>query len=162
MKKIWLFFLIGFLLTGCSASETFETLGQIQHQPDHIPTMGSVQLSLPGSATEQTFGGSDTVYECAGYTLVLQTLSAGDFDRTVHTLSGFSMEKLTVMESAIEKGKRYDWVWTAAGESGDVVCRASVLDDGNYHYCIYTLAPAQSAGNLAEEWNVLFASFSLD
>lgn len=162
MKKIWLLFIIGFLLTGCSSAETFETLGQIQHQSDHIPAMGSVQLSLPESAAEQTFGGTDTVYECAGYTLVLQTLAAGDFDRTIHTLSGFSAEKLTVMESTIEKGKRYDWVWTAAGESGDVVCRASVLDDGNYHYCIYALAPAQSAGSLMDEWNMLFASFCLD
>lgn len=162
MKNIFLFFLVGLLMTGCSAADTFETLGPIQHQPDALPTMASVQLSLPESASEQTFGGSpDTVYECAGYTLVLQTLAAGDFNRTVRTLSGFSPEKLTVMESTMEQGKRYDWVWTAVGESGDLVCRASVLDDGNYHYCIYTLAPAQSAGTLAEEWNTLFASFCL-
>lgn len=162
MKKILLLILVVFVMTGCSAAETFETLGQIQHQQDALPTMASIQLSLPESAAEQTFGGgSDTVYECEGYTLVLQTLVAGDFDRTVRTLSGFSPEKLTVMESMMEQGKRYDWVWTAAGESGDLVCRASVLDDGNYHYCIYTLAPAQSAGTLAEEWNTLFSSFCL-
>lgn len=163
MKKILLLFLVGFLLTGCSDAEVFETLGQIQHQPADLPTMASVQLSLPESAAEQTFGGgTDTVYECEGYTLVLQTLDAGNFDSTVRTISGFSPEKLTVMESTMEQGKRYDWIWTAVGENGDLVCRASVLDDGNYHYCIYTLAPAQSAGKLAEEWNILFTSFRLD
>lgn len=161
MKKMLLLCMIGFLLTGCASAETFETLGQIQHQQDDTPAIASVQLSLPETAAKQTFGGSDTVYECAGYTLVLQTLAGGDFNRTVCSLSGFSPEKLTVMESEAELGKRYDWVWTAAGESGDLVCRAAVLDDGNYHYCIYALAPAQSAGALTEEWNTLFASFCL-
>lgn len=162
MKKILLLIFVGLLMTGCSSADTFETLGQIQHHPDDTPTMASILLSLPDTAAEQTFGGGpDTVYECDGYTLVLQTLAAGDFSRTIRTICGFSPEKLTMMESSMEQGKRYDWVWTAAGENGDLVCRASVLDDGNYHYCIYTLAPAELAGTLAQEWNTLFSSFCL-
>lgn len=162
MKKLLLLLLLCPMLAGCSAADVFETLGPVQHQQDYTPVMANVQLSLPESAAAQTFGGgTDTMYDCEGYTLVMQTFSSGDFTGTVRSLSGFSPEKLTVMESRAGEVKRYDWVWTAAGEEGDMICRASVLDDGNYHYCLYTLAPAQSAGALTEEWNALFASFCL-
>lgn len=161
MKKLLLLVLLSAILTGCSAAPTFETLGQIQHQPEAAPMAADVQLALPASAALEVFGGTDKVYECDGYTLVLQTRASGDLSATVRSLSGFLPEKLTVMESAAENVRRYDWVWTAAGEGGDLICRASVLDDGNYHYCVYTMAPAQAAGKLTEEWNGLFASFRL-
>lgn len=163
MKKIALFLLIMCLMTGCGAAETFETIGPIQHQQTVVPSMANIQLSLPDAAAKQTFGSdADTIYECEGYTLVLQTIEGGDLHRTIRSLSGFEPEKLTIMESNIQQGKRYDWVWTAVGESGDMVCRASVLNDGNYHYCMYTVTSAQFAGDLRQEWNALFASFALE
>ncbi len=162
-KRLSIFLLFCVLLTGCSTTETFETLGPIQHQPEAAPAMASVQLALPESAAVEAFGGgSESVYDCDSYTLVLQTFLSGDLHSTVKSLSGFSPENLTVMESGFGEVMRYDWVWTAAGESGDMICRASVLDDGNYHYCISTLASAQDAGVLATEWNKLFSSFSLE
>jgi hypothetical protein len=48
------------------------------------------------------------------------------------------------------------------GESGQLVCRAAVLDDGNYHYCLTAVAPAANAGELSEQWNALFASLRLE
>lgn len=161
MRKLLLLLLISLMLAGCSAAETFETLGPVRHQPVDTPIMADVKLTLPQSAAAQAMGGSDTIYDCEGYMLVMQTFSSGDFKSTVRSLSGFSPEKLTVLESRTGETRRYDWVWTAAGEGGDMICRAAVLDDGNYHYCLCTLAPAQSAGALAEEWNNLFASFRL-
>ena len=161
MKKLMIFLLLTIILAGCAATPTFETLGQVQHQQTVTHPAAEVLLSLPEDAAAVTFGGSDTVYECNGYTLVLQTCSSGDLTATVQALSGFSPEKLTILESAAQTLRRYDWVWTAAGEGGDLLCRAAVLDDGNYHYCVYALAPAQNAGKLTEEWNELFASFRL-
>ena len=162
MRKIVLCFLVLLFLTGCGAEDVFETLGPVSHQPDQLPAMASLQLTLPETASLQTFGsGSDKLYECDGYTLVLQTLDGGDFARTVRTLSGFLPEKLTIMETTAQ-GRRYDWSWTAAGESGELICRAAVLDDGNYHYCLTVFAPASSGGALAAQWTALFASFGLD
>ncbi len=164
MKKCWcLIVLACLLLTACGSAETFETLGPVQHQPEAAPVLGSVVLSLPESAVAEVFGGTEeTVYDCGGYTLVLQTLSSGDFRSTMQSLSGFLPENSTVMESQTGNTKRYDWVWTAAGEEGELICRASVLDDGNYHYCITAMAPAQKAGALSEDWNRLFGSFALE
>lgn len=160
MKKVLLFFVCMLLLTGCAA-ETFETLGQIQHVQQSVPTMASVQLSLPESAVAQTFGSEDMMYDCDGYILLLQTFSSGDLTATAMALSGFSPERLTVIQTGSEGIKRYDWVWTAAGSEGDVLGRAAVLDDGNYHYCLCTIASASLSTDLAEEWGALFGSFVL-
>lgn len=162
MRKLILLLAAMLLLSGCAATETFETLGPILHQSEEFPAMATVELSLPDSASTQTFsGGTDVLYECDGYTLLRQTLSSGDLHSTIRTLSGFSPENLTVLESGDASVKRYDWVWTAMGDSGDLVCRAAVLDDGNYHYCICVMAPAADAGVLNPEWNRLFSSFRL-
>ena len=163
MRKIMTLLVFCSMLSACSKAETFETLGQIQHQQTLAPALATVQLSLPDSAAAQTFGsGMEGMYDCDGYTVLVQTFSSGDFTSTVQNLSGFSPDKLTVMESSVADVKRYDWVWTAAGEEGDMLCRASVLDDGNYHYCLCTVAPADQAGALSAEWSRLFGSFRLE
>lgn len=162
MKKMWVAAMLCLVLTGCGTVQTFETLGQIQHQTDEIPAMGTVSLTLPQSASKEALAsGDNTLYHCDGYTLMLQTMTSGDFSRTVQSLSGFRADDLTVMETRTGAYQRYDWVWTAAGEGGDVLCRAAVLDDGSYHYCLCVMAPAQEAGRLQPEWAEVFHSFGL-
>lgn len=162
MKKLCLILGMCLLMTGCAATETFETLGKIEHESDAAPAMGSVQLVLPEEAAVATLSNDgDEMYECDGYTLMVQTLSSGDIHKTVQSISGFSVDELTVMESQAGGYRRYEWVWTAAGEGGDVLCRATVLDDGSYHYCLCAIAPAQSMGTLQAQWNEVFRSFRL-
>ena len=162
MKKCWVIGVLVLFLTGCGASEVFETLGNVVHEGGELPAAAEVAVQLPEEAAAEVFGSAEgTLYECEGYTLVLQTLASGDFARTVRTLSGFQPEKLTIVESRAGEAKRYDWVWTAAGEDGDVRCRATVLDDGNYHYCLSAVAEAENAGQLTAQWNELFSSFCL-
>ena len=161
MKRFLSLFVCILLLTGCASAETFETLGQIQHVQQSVPAMASVQVSLPESAVAQTIGSEDMMYDCDGYILLLQTFSSGDLTATAMALSGFSPERLTVIQTGSEELKRYDWVWTASGSEGDVLGRAAVLDDGNYHYCLCTIASAALSTDLAEEWGELFGSFVL-
>ena len=162
MKKIVGVLLCSLLMTGCQATQTFETLGPVQHQMEAAPAIAEVLLSLPETADTAVFQNQgDTLYYCEGYTLSVQTFASGDMVATIKALSGFSPEKLTVMETAAGAHKRYDWVWTATGEGGDVLCRSAVLDDGSYHYCVTAMAPAQQAGELTAEWNTLFRSFDL-
>ena len=162
MRKILFLLLTCVLLGGCAAAPTFETLGPVLHQPEQLPAVATTRLSLPESAALQTLGGgTDKLYECDGYTLILQTLAGGDLTRTVRSVCGFDPEKLTLLETASQV-RRYDWAWTAMGDGGELICRAAVLDDGVYHYCLTVFAPAASGGALAEQWNGLFASFGLD
>ena len=51
MRKIVLCFLVLLFLTGCGAEDVFETLGPVSHQPDQLPAMASLQLTLPETAS---------------------------------------------------------------------------------------------------------------
>lgn len=162
MKKLAVVFLLCVFLCGCGAAETFETLGNVQHEPSEEPVMGTVCLSLPDTAKAEVFAvDGSTLYECDGYCLTVQTLASGDLLGTIETLSGFQSEKLTVMQTKTEKGKRYEWVWTAVGEGGDILCRATVLDDGSYSYCLCAMVAAENALLVQQEWNSVFSSFSI-
>lgn len=164
MRIIAIILLLTMLLTGCDATQTMETLGDVDHISPGPPAMAGVSLSLPAEAAMETSSEEDgvSVYLCDGYTMVLQTFSSGDLTATIHSLSGFLPEALTVMESDAGAYTRYDWVWTAVAEEGDLVCRGAVLDDGGYHYTLCVMAPATEVGAVTEAWNNLFGSFCLE
>lgn len=162
MKKciIVLFFVL--LLTGCSAAQTYETLGDVEHVSATLPDPQQIMLQLPTDASVLTSAANEgTMYLCGDYTILLQTLQSGNLPATVQTLSGFTPERLTMLQSRCGNHDRYDWVWTAAGEAGDTLCRAAVLDDGVYHYALTVMASAEDAGSLTDDWNELFSSFCL-
>lgn len=164
MKIIGIILLLSVLLTGCDAAQTMETLGDVDHISPSRAVISDVSLLLPADAALETSveEGGVSVYLCEGYTMVLQTFSSGDLTATIRSLSGFSPEALTVMESDAGAYTRYDWVWTAVAEEGDLVCRGAVLDDGGYHYTLCVMAPANDAGTVTESWNALFGSFCLE
>lgn len=163
MKKWWIWICCACLLTGCGAAETFETVGDDILQPVMAPA-GQIVLELPESASVHTAveGKKDALYFCDGYTVTVQTLDRGDLDRTARTLCGFGTDSLKLVETAVDGGRRWDWAWTAAGEGGDAVGRAAVIDDGNYHYCVTVMAQAEMAGQLEAQWSKLLRSFSVD
>lgn len=151
-----------FLLTGCAAAETFETVGDELLQPA-MAEVGQINLSLPPEASYQAMTNSDgdKLYFCDGYTAVVQILDRGDLDRTCRQVCGFGADGLNILETVSGSGKRYDWVWTAAGEGADVLGRTAVIDDGNYHYCVSLQADATMAGELESQWTKLMSSFSV-
>lgn len=164
MKKLWVIVLLMGLLTGCGQVETFETLGDIAHVSSTIPQPRQVVLSIPQdvSLEASVSDAGVSMYSCEGYTMVLQTFSSGDLSSTVRSLSGYDPDHLQILETTCSDHTRYDWVWTAAAEEGDMICRCALLDDGNYHYVLYTMALSGNAKALGEDWNDLFASFCLE
>lgn len=160
MKKLCLLFGLVFLLAGCGAEETFETMSDVFAEEEAKVLKISVDMPqktmLPAMECE---GGA--LYFCDNWEIAVQTLAGGDWDRTVRAISGYSLENLTVMETGEEKMPRMEFVWTTAGERGDRVGRAAIISDGHYHYCLSVLADADQAGELAEIWNGMFESFSV-
>ena len=162
IRKCFLLVLCAVMLTGCT-SATFETLGDVPHQQVDAPLPSQVILDLPENTVLAVWSQEeDTLYLCQDYTAHLQTLSAGDLRTTVQKLSGFSPENLTILESRCGDHDRYEWIWVAAGEGGDVVNRCAVLSDGNFHYALTLSANADAAGNLTAQWNSLMNSFCLE
>ena len=162
MKKWLAMVLICTLLTGCAAAPTFETVGD----DVLIPVMGQarqVVLRLPEGAAIPVVNSEDgsRLFLCDGYDLMILTLNGGDLNATVKSVCGYDTGKVTVLQSQTEGVKRYEWVWTTAGEGGDQIGRAVVLSEGAYHYCVCAMAEAATAGGLEREWTEIFNSIAL-
>lgn len=149
-------------LCGCSHTD-YETMAD-EYTPLPPGEKAQMVLSFSGdtevSAMES--GEQESLYFCDGFTLTKQTLESGDLNKTLRSVTGYTREKLNLMVQNQDGCRRYDFVWTCAGEGGDQICRGSILDDGNYHYVVTAMAPEADAGKLRDTWNSLFSSFTLN
>lgn len=160
-KSLWFILVIALLLTGCASVPTFETLGNA-YAPEDVPEPCAYTLKLPDNAAMATIqGDTGRIYFCDGYEILVETLSAGNLDGTVRTLSGFGVKDLTVMETKTQGYSCYECAWTSAGEGGFQTARTKILDDGVWHYCLTVFAPAENVSNLQGQWQSLFDSFAL-
>lgn len=159
MRKYWLLLVI-LVLCGCGTRQTAETVADewmvpVMAQPRQIC------LDLPGEASVCTMeSDSRRLYLTDDYEIAVQTLSGGDIDATVRSLTGFSRDELTIMQTMGDDIKRYEFVWTSAGEKGDRMGRGIILDDGNYHYCLSVLRDTEME-NSQVIWSEIFNSFGL-
>lgn len=161
MKRIGIVILVMLLLTGCNAAQTFESITDV-YSPQ-TPEQRQVRLTLPEDAAAQVLSGdSGTLYLCDGYEVIRQVLPSGDLGATLLELTGYEKDRLSIIETGLTDAARYECVWTAAGEAGDIVARAAVLDDGSYHYCLTVMASAKDAGKLQGVWQEIFQSYGLD
>lgn len=158
MKKLVWMVLLAALLCGCKAEETLETVNDewivpVMAQPREI------SVRLPDNAVAPVLEQDDRqLYMGQDYEIMLETLAAGDLNATIRALSGYEKDQLTVLETRQGDADRYDFVWTTAGEQGDRLGRAVILDDGDYHYCMSVL---RDAGDTNIVWQDVFGSFSL-
>ncbi len=160
MKKVCILLALCLLLTGCGGNEVFERVEDV-YAPV-VETPKKLSLSLPKEAAVFTVsGGSGTLYLCDGYTVAVETLSGGDLNRTFKSVTGFPLDRLTVMAREMDGITTYRCVWTSAGEGGDQVGRSLILDDGAFHYAVTVMAGAGDAAALEDAWQTLFQSVTL-
>lgn len=118
-----------------------------------------ISVQLPDNAVLPVLEqGSRQLYMADDYEIILETLSSGDLDATIRTLSGYEKDQLTVLETKQGDTDRYDFVWITAADRGDRLGRAVILDDGTYHYCMSVL---RDAGDTQIVWRNVFGSFAL-
>lgn len=161
LKKLLVLGLLAAVLTGCAAGE-YETMSDSYIEPgEAVLRQVAVQLPEDAASPVAVTDTGERLYVCQGYTIEVQTLSAGDLDRTMRAVTGFSSEELTVFSRQQGDLDRYDCVWTAAGEGGDQIGRAALLDDGSCHYVLSVMADSSQAGEFEAVWQELFASFTL-
>lgn len=162
MRRILCFGLLVLLLTGCGAQPTFETVGDLQVTED-TPPVQQVLLELPKDAQLQTAGTDslDKLYLCDGFTVSLQTLEAGDLDRTLRSTTGYGRQELTLLQTSGAEQERYRCVWATAGEGQTQVGKTCIVDDGSYHYVLTVLVPEEDAGELAAQVKNLMDSFQV-
>ena len=159
--KILCILLVLLMLTGCGAQPTFEKIEDPWVEVDVKQKELVVKLPTDAAAPALQSPEAGKLYLCDGYVLTLQTFSGGDLDATMRQITGFSREQLTCMQTQNGDVKKYSCVWSSAGEGGDHVGRALVLDDGSYHYAVTVMADFASAGELSDTWQELFNSVTL-
>ena len=162
MKKIAMALLLARLRAGCGAEETRATVADdIPLQPV-MAEPAEISVRLPDNAVSPVLE-SDTeqVYLSEDYEIAIETRSSGDIGGTITALTGFAPEQLTIMHTKQESADRYEFVWVSAGENGDRLGRAVVLDDGSYHYCMSVLRDAENQKKSQVVWSDVFSSFSL-
>ena len=153
--------LLALCLCACGAEETLETVSDEIVQPV-AAQMQQIYLELPGEAASPAVeSGADRLYQCETYDIRVQTLAGGDLNNTIRELTGYQRESLTVMHSVRDHLDCYEFVWASAGEDGDLVGRAMILDDGSYHYCVSVLGDADWASENQVYWEEIFDSFRL-
>lgn len=161
MRKIGVVLVLALFLTGCGTEVTLETVADEMVQSVSVQPR-EVQVELPEEAVLPAME-SDTgvLYMCKDYDVSIQTLDGGDMEKTIQDISGYSSEELTVMQTSDGDFTQCEFVWTTAGESGDQVGRAAVIDDGSYHYVLSVMADAEVTQQYKEIWNGMFESFTL-
>ena len=162
MKKIWMILLAVLLLTGCGGKQSMETISDDYDIPT-VSVMQKLQVDLPSqfSAPVMESQTAGKLYLCDDYWVTVQTVAGGDLAQTVYNITGMQKEDLDILKTKQGEVKRYQWVWTSAGEDGVQVGRACVLDDGAYHYIVTAQASETVAGDLQSQWQEIFASVHL-
>lgn len=149
------------LLSGCGARETFETLGNACIGGS-LPEPKQIHVELPREAAAVANSAQSAVlYLCDGYDVTVQTLSGGDLDATIRSTTGYDRTELTVIELASGKYMRYDIAWSCAGEGQEQICRATILDDGAYHYVLTCMGPQADYRTMGKAWDEILGSFDL-
>jgi hypothetical protein len=156
--KRWLWLLLPVLLCGCGVEETLETVADewvvpVMAQPREVSLRLPEELAMPVLEVEDR-----KLYLAEDYEIMLETMASGDLDATIRSLTGYGSERLTVIRTGYHDTDRYDFVWSAAGESGERLGRGTILDDGTYHYCLSVLRDPEESLIV---WQDVFSSFSL-
>lgn len=163
MKKCWIILLLMLLLSGCTQPQNYETVMDSVVEQERAEKL-EIVVNLPGEAAQAVMASEsgEQIYFCDNYTMSLRTVEGGDLRKTVLDVSGFYPEQLPIVETAQENAKRYAFVWTSVGETGDQVGRCAIIDDGSYHYIVTTMADASVSGELTEgAWKEIFNSFRI-
>ena len=161
MKMICSMLLVVLMLAGCGASEVYETVTDelavpASAQPREILFDLAQEPVLPVMESD---GGQ--LYICGDFDVMVQTMESGDLNDTVYRISGFLPEELTLIQTASGEVEKYEFVWTSATDEGQLIGRATVLDDGNYHYALSATVDAELIEEYQEIWNGIFESFQL-
>ena len=162
MKKLFIILPMILMLAGCKSQETFETIADGQ-EAAVIPTAQQIVMELPTNTQSPVLQSQEMgkIYFCDDFFITVQTVESGDLDETLRSCTGFTKSQLRVIETQANDVKRYECVWTAAGEGQEQVGRLCIMDDGYYHYVLTTMADAENAGELQQTWQRLFESMRL-
>ena len=153
MKKWLVLLLTALLLCGCTEQEIFEQVEDVYQVMAPQPGILLMEIPEDASVSAMESGQENSIYFC--------DMAAGDLNRTLEEITGFSADGLALFQTRDGAVKQYEGTWTCAGEGGDQVGRLVLLDDGSYHYVVTVMASAADVGTLRLAWDTVLGSVTL-
>lgn len=148
-----------FLLTGCSIqTASWETVED--HSVSAEQALYGIAVGLPETALTDEVEGCRR-YETQSLQVEVSTFFASDFDDAIHRLSGFSADKLTILQTQRFGLPEYQFAWYCQTEEGGKLCRADMVMDGMTCYAVVCCAPENGGEAAREEARQVFSSFGL-
>jgi len=160
MKRIILVVMAAVMLCGCQAKQTFEKVEDV-YADKQLGEPKRIELNVPQDAVLTMADADSKLYFCDGYEIMVETFASGDLSGTIRDLTGYEKDKLTIIETKIPEGKRFECVWSGASEAGDMVGRVVIIDDGAYHYCLCIISQADESGALQQTLSDITSSFAV-
>ena len=162
MKKLWVILLAALLLCGCGKDKALETVSDV-HAEQVVARVQEIRVNIPPELSTPAMQSADggKLYLCDDYSVLVQTMQAGDLARTIRTVTGQDKENLQIQTTRQGSAKQHQFAWVTTGEQGARVGRTCILDDGAYHYILTALADEAAAEALQTTWQEMFASFCL-
>lgn len=162
MKKCLLAAMVAVvLLAGCGA-KPLETVNDVYPQVvEDAPRRLSVELPKEAALPVMQREDGEKLYLCGDFELRLQTVPSGNLAGTLRKVTGLSEETLRPIQVRWGENIRYDCVWCAAGEEGELVGKTAIIDDGCYYYCVTALAPTELAREQQELWQRIFSTIAI-
>lgn len=149
------------MLTGCETAKTYEMVADEWAEPAAVDPRQihfflAEDMVMPVMESD---GGK--LYLCEEYDVMSQILEGGDLQKSVQKVSGYLPEELTIIQTASGEVDKYEFVWTGSSDEGQQIGRATLLDDGHYHYVLSATIQADRIEEYQEIWNGIFESFKL-
>jgi len=162
MKKLWILLPLALLLVGCGGKGVQETVSDVPAEPV-VAMQRRIQVQLPQELSTPTLQeeSAGQLYLCDDYSVTVQTVSAGDLQKTIRNATGMAQDAVQIQKIRQGDAKRYQFVWSANGETGTQVGRCCIIDDGTYHYVLTAMADESAAGRVQPVWKEMFTSFCL-
>lgn len=162
MKKLGCLLLL-LCLTGCSVP-VWETVDDdLSVSASQQQEAYTVQIGVPDGMTLLEDGETFQLYSTDNGELEIETqtfLTAG-VDSAVKTLTGFSAEELTILQTTRFDMPEYQFAWVAQTEQGARLYRADMVLDGTRCYAV-VCSSLESAGDYyAFQARQVFSSFGL-
>lgn len=172
MKKLAVFVLMALvagLLIGCAQAEepAWETVSDQILSPVEAQTQRyyEITFSVPEDAVAQTMGDDGTAVCYIGaeedYEILSYRTESDSIETVARELSGFRYDTLSPLCWEQFSMNRYDFVWSAAEDAGQMVHRAAVLEDGNAYYILTYAVREDAASGHQKEMEEVFKSFAL-
>lgn len=155
--KWWMLPLSLMLLCGCAAQPVWETVDDDGNTP---ATIYEMQLALPEQAVELESRSGETLYAVDGMEITTACFAARDLDAAVRHLSGFSAERLTILQTERFDLPEYQFAWYSQSDEGGRLCRADLVMDKMQCYAVVCAAPEGQAA-FAQQCQQVFSTFGL-